>query len=104
MLEWKEETKKIIIWKCSFGKKRHKRLSSSNKVLIVWYQSLVPWNFKGNENHCKLEQSGRLPERFLTCRIVKLSTGKLSSKTGRFVKEEPTGQERQQEQKIYPRG
>lgn len=45
---------------------------------------------------------GRLPERFLTCNIVKLSTGKLSSKTGGFVKEEPRGQERQQEQKIYP--
>lgn len=46
---------------------------------------------------------GRLPEQFLTRRIVKLSTGKLNSKTGRFVKEEPRVQERQQEQKIYPR-
>lgn len=33
---------------------------------------------------------------------AKLSAGKLSSKTGGLVKEEPRGQERRQEQKIDP--
>ena len=38
------------------GKERHERLANSNKVLIVWYQSLVPQNFKENKNRWKLEQ------------------------------------------------
>lgn len=48
----------LLVATYSIGKEIHERLSGSNKALIVWYQSLVPWKFKGNRNHWKLEQSG----------------------------------------------
>ena len=64
-------------------------------MLIVWYHRTL----RGIKITGSWSSEGRLPERILTGKMVKISPGRLSSKTGGFVKEEPRGQERQKKRK-----